>query len=583
MSDVILKKDGRTLAVKSVSTGGLFPHAIGGDKHTPSALAELSAKVSDNDLIGTDDPRLSDDRVASGLRSASTVVSVSGATAPTIGQVLTATGPSGATWQDPTGDGGTPGGSNLDLQYNNAGSFGGMSGFSWLDPVLSVNGPGSTIDFASGTACKISNGANLYLGSAGSPIAGSIEWDGSNFRGYDGGSWRDLDSGGSPGGADHQVQFNDNGSFGGNANLTFDGLTLISNFAASFNGAFNSPGTGGGTSFKGGTGAIASAGRSTAVAYDSEATGINASAYGAGASAGNSGTAGGANSVASGAFQSSAYGISSEALELDSSAIGAFSRTTGFGSTALASNARVLGEPDIPGTQATGTTEITVPGTGVPASWDGNTIIIGDGIITRTFELDNNGSVLPGNIAVPFSTGDFFVTLANNFGIAFSGAGLNMTLVDNGSVPTGGLGGIIRGLLTNNLAGTAGNVAIGSSGFLVPTEVNSTGMGSALSGSPPTAGPQAGTDPTPGTPHHYAIAAGFSSRSTAAYRFTAGTIGGSYDLDIQAGKGLGVWGVEPPSSRPVITGSRSGATVSVLTQVLTALDATGILDDQTTA
>lgn len=52
------------------------------------------------------DARLSDDRTASGLRSTTTVVSVSGATAPTNGQVLTATSGTTATWQTPSTDGG---------------------------------------------------------------------------------------------------------------------------------------------------------------------------------------------------------------------------------------------------------------------------------------------------------------------------------------------------------------------------------------------------------------------------------------------------------------------------------------------
>jgi hypothetical protein len=47
------------------------------------------------------DARLSDDRTASGLRSATTVVAVSSATAPSLGQVLTATSGSAATWQTP--------------------------------------------------------------------------------------------------------------------------------------------------------------------------------------------------------------------------------------------------------------------------------------------------------------------------------------------------------------------------------------------------------------------------------------------------------------------------------------------------
>jgi pectin methylesterase-like acyl-CoA thioesterase len=49
------------------------------------------------------DSRLSDDRTASGLRSATTVVAVSAATAPTAGQVLTATAGNAANWQTPSG------------------------------------------------------------------------------------------------------------------------------------------------------------------------------------------------------------------------------------------------------------------------------------------------------------------------------------------------------------------------------------------------------------------------------------------------------------------------------------------------
>lgn len=48
------------------------------------------------------DARLSDDRTASGLRTATTVVSISGATAPTAGQILKATSGTGANWQQPS-------------------------------------------------------------------------------------------------------------------------------------------------------------------------------------------------------------------------------------------------------------------------------------------------------------------------------------------------------------------------------------------------------------------------------------------------------------------------------------------------
>ena len=54
-------------------------------------------------------------------------------------------------------------------------------------------------------------------------------------------------------------------------------------------------------------------------------------------------------------------------------------------------------------------------------------------------------------------------------------------------------------------------------------------------------------------------------------------------MDLTVTGGIGFFAQTPPATRPAITGSRSGATVSVLTQLLTALGAAGIIDDQTTA
>jgi hypothetical protein len=52
-----------------------------------------------------DDSRLSDDRTADGLRTATTVVSISAAAAPSSGQVLKATSSTTATWQADAGGG----------------------------------------------------------------------------------------------------------------------------------------------------------------------------------------------------------------------------------------------------------------------------------------------------------------------------------------------------------------------------------------------------------------------------------------------------------------------------------------------
>ena len=72
---------------------------------------------------------------ATGLKSATTSVSVSSATAPSVGQILTATSPTAATWQDPTGgsggaiSGATAGG----VLVANAGTTGTTDpGFSYL-------------------------------------------------------------------------------------------------------------------------------------------------------------------------------------------------------------------------------------------------------------------------------------------------------------------------------------------------------------------------------------------------------------------------------------------------------------------
>lgn len=63
---------------------------------------------------------------------------------PTVGQVPTATSGTAATWQTPSG-GGTPGGSSGQVQYNNAGAFGGAAGVTW-------NGATSVLQFGGTTS-----------------------------------------------------------------------------------------------------------------------------------------------------------------------------------------------------------------------------------------------------------------------------------------------------------------------------------------------------------------------------------------------------------------------------------------------
>jgi len=76
---------------------------------TPGTWSEFGRQISlgtgASDACAGNDARLSDDRVASGIRTATTVVSASGSAAPSAGQVLVATGPTGVTWQTLSGDG----------------------------------------------------------------------------------------------------------------------------------------------------------------------------------------------------------------------------------------------------------------------------------------------------------------------------------------------------------------------------------------------------------------------------------------------------------------------------------------------
>jgi hypothetical protein len=67
---------------------------------------------------------------AKNLASATTTINVDAATAPTTGQVLTATGSSTATWQTPS-SGGAPGGSTTEVQFNDGGAFAGDAKFVW--------------------------------------------------------------------------------------------------------------------------------------------------------------------------------------------------------------------------------------------------------------------------------------------------------------------------------------------------------------------------------------------------------------------------------------------------------------------
>lgn len=88
-----------TLAVSSLSTKTI----VKSDTSALTANDILAGQIVVVEYDGTNFQMISNSGVltADGLKSATTIVSVSGATAPSSGQVLTATGGSAATWQTP--------------------------------------------------------------------------------------------------------------------------------------------------------------------------------------------------------------------------------------------------------------------------------------------------------------------------------------------------------------------------------------------------------------------------------------------------------------------------------------------------
>jgi hypothetical protein len=103
------------------------------------------------------------------------------------------------------GGNGTPGGSNTQLQYNNNGTFAGISNVTWNGNVLSL-GNVSALSIGGGVA-------SYFLQTDG---AGNLTW----AAGGSGGN-------GSPGGSNTQVQFNDAGLFGGDVDFTYNKTTNV--------------------------------------------------------------------------------------------------------------------------------------------------------------------------------------------------------------------------------------------------------------------------------------------------------------------------------------------------------------------
>lgn len=164
----------------------------------------------------------------------------------------------------------------------------------------------------------------VVLGGGGTIVTGLVEWDGSNFRGYDGSAWRSLDH--SPGGSDTQLQYNNAGVFGGMVGVTWDGTKLVIGSGQ----VISSPGSGGALTEQFGVDADAAGEEANAFGSDARALGKHSSSYGHG-------------SRATG-ISTSAYGHTSSASGTAATSLGALANATGNNSLAAGYSALAYGQ-----------------------------------------------------------------------------------------------------------------------------------------------------------------------------------------------------------------------------------------------
>lgn len=136
------------------------------------------------------------------------------------GYFLQTDGAGNLTWSAAGGGGGngSPGGSNTQVQFNNAGTFGGDSGFTYNNITNTLHVENANVDVLTPGFSNLGDVGNISItgGYANYVLTtdgtGNLSW---TAGGGGGGN-------GTPGGANTYVQFNSNGVFGGTANFTFN-------------------------------------------------------------------------------------------------------------------------------------------------------------------------------------------------------------------------------------------------------------------------------------------------------------------------------------------------------------------------
>ena len=139
--------------------------------------------------------------------------------------VLKTDGAGNLSWAAQTGGNGTPGGTNTQVQFNNAGNFGGVSTFLFDGSTNILSVPSITsnanVNFSSTSNVSLGSISNVHI--TGGLNGYVLQTDGSGHL-----SWVAQSGGGgngSPGGSNTQLQFNNSGAFAGSPYLTFNNAT----------------------------------------------------------------------------------------------------------------------------------------------------------------------------------------------------------------------------------------------------------------------------------------------------------------------------------------------------------------------
>jgi len=130
---------------------------------------------------------------------------------------------------------GTPGGDDTQIQFNDGGSFGGDAQLTWDKTTNTITLAGAiSAQSISGQIRSLSNSLEISNWNSSLWHNSSLSWDSTLNK------WKAKKSGaaaggGTPGGSNSQIQYNDGGSFGGSGRLTFDDVTGLTSISGQVN------------------------------------------------------------------------------------------------------------------------------------------------------------------------------------------------------------------------------------------------------------------------------------------------------------------------------------------------------------